>query len=68
MTGPRPKKLLTPHGQAQLAKLRRALPWAASVLTLVLGLLLGGCVTSGDVDCHLLPDGNFTCSGEVKGM
>lgn len=68
MTGPRKKSILTPYGRGKLDALKRKLPWVGIPLTALLMLLLGGCVTSGDVDCHLLPDGNFTCSGEVNGM
>lgn len=61
-------KLLTAYGRKQLNRLAKGAPWAATALTILLSVLLAGCVTSGEAQCKLLPDGNFTCSGEVNGM
>lgn len=62
------QKLLTAHGRKQLNRLRAGAPWAATLLTVVLAVLLGGCVTAAGAKCQRLPDGSFTCSGEVNGM
>lgn len=63
-------KLLTAYGRKQLEKARKAAlagtPWA--LLSLLGLLLLSGCVTAARGECVRLPDGSFTCSGEVNGM
>lgn len=60
-------KLLTAHGRRQLNKLTKGAPWAATAIA-VLIVLLGGCATAGQAQCRWLPDGSYTCSGEVNGM
>ena len=67
MTGPRKQSILTPYGRRQVQKLFKGAPWAATVLTILLSILLSGCVTAGAVQCSRLPDGKLTCSGEVTG-
>ena len=40
--------------------------WIIATVSLILSLVLTGCVT-GDVRCHRLPDGHWGCEGGVGG-
>lgn len=64
------KAILTAHGRKVLASARskalRGAPWG--LLALLAALTLTGCVTAARGECKRLPDGSFTCSGEVNGM
>ena len=62
------KAILTAYGRSRLNSLKAKLPWLGIPLTVLLTLLLGGCITVARLDCERLPDGNFTCSGQVNGM
>ncbi|MDT9597656.1 hypothetical protein [Sphingosinicella rhizophila] len=58
------KPILTKHGKTVL---KQMLPYVG--LVIAVGFMLTGCTTvDGMVLCERLPDGHFTCSGEVNGM
>lgn len=60
------KKLLTAHGRKLLKA--SVLPLVTGVSIIIAVIALAGCQTAGQAMCRWLPDGSYTCSGEVNGL